>query len=74
MASKTDSRPAVQDLIDAIRGVFSKYTRETRSKAWHDGIQSTSGKNAIDKMIKNPKVPITGTSRFLKFKEWLENS
>jgi len=73
LASKTDSRPAVQDLLDSIRGVFSKYTRETRSKAWHDGIESTSGKNAIQKLIKNPKVPIVGAYRFLKFKEWLES-
>jgi hypothetical protein len=73
MSSKSDSRPAVQDLIDAIRGVFSKYTRETRSKAWHDGIESTSGKAAIQKLIKNPKVPIVGAYRFLKFKEWIEN-
>ena len=73
MASKTDARPATQDLLDAIRGVFAKYTRETRNKSWHDGIESASGKAAIQKLIKNPKVPIVGSYRFLKFKEWLNS-
>jgi len=70
--SKNDSRPAIQDLINSIRDVFKNYTRETRDKAWHKGILSSEGRNAINKMIKNPSVPITGTARFLKFKEWLD--
>jgi hypothetical protein len=71
--SKNDARPAVKDLIDAIRGVFKNYSRETRDKAWHKGILTQDGRKAIEKMIKNPKVPITGTSRFLNFKEWLNS-
>jgi hypothetical protein len=74
MASKSDARPATQDLIDSIRGAFQRYTRETRHKAWYDGVNSAQGKNAIEKLIKNPKVPIIGVYKFLKFKEWLENS
>ena len=71
---KNDARPAVTDLISAIRGVFTQYTRETRDKAWHKGIESVDGKNAINKLIKNPNVPIVGQYRFLKFKEWLNLS
>lgn len=71
MSQNTDARPAVQDLLNAIRGVFAKYTRSTREKAWDNGIQSADGRKAIDKLIKNPKVPIVGAYRFLKFKEWI---
>lgn len=70
--SKNDARPAIKDLIDAIRSVFKKYTRETREKSWKNGIQSADGKNTIDKLIKNPNVPIIAPYKLLKFKEFVE--
>ena len=73
MSQVSDSRPAVKELISAIRGVFSKYTHEAREKAWR-GIQSTDGKNDINKLIRNPKVPITGTYRLIGFKEWFNQT
>lgn len=72
MSQKTDPRPAIQDLLDAIRGVFKKYSKPAREKSWQ-GIQSAEGRDSIQKLIKNPAAPVTGTSRFLKFKEWLVN-
>lgn len=72
--SSNDARPAVQELIDSIRSVFKKYTKKTRDIAWHNGILSAQGKNAVDKMIKNPSVPIVGTARFISFKEWINHS
>jgi len=74
MMSKNDARTATVDLINAIREIFKKYTRETRIKSWKDGIESVDGKEAINKLIKNPSVPLIGIYRYLKFKEWLNQN
>ena len=74
MSKVSDARPAVNDLLNAIRGVFKNYTRAAREKSWKQGIETAEGRNAINKMIKNPEVPVVGVYRFLKFKEWINLS
>ena len=69
---KSDARPGIQDLLDAIRGVFKKYSREAREKSWRD-VTTGEGLKAVHKMIRDPGVPIISPYRFQKFKEWLGN-
>ena len=70
-SKSSDARPAVKDLISAIRSVFQKYTRTAREKSWKDGIESAEGRKTVHRLINNPSVPVVGAYRFLKFKEWI---
>jgi hypothetical protein len=68
-----DSRAAVQQLIDAIRGVFKNCSRGVRRKSW-DSLQSSDGKAVVNKLINDPKAVVSGTARLLHFKEWLSDN
>ena len=72
-SQKSDARKATKDLIDDIRGVFRRYTRSTRRKSW-DALMSPGGKSVVNKLINDPKAPVTGIPRLLRFKEWLDHS
>ncbi len=71
MAQKSDARPAIQDLLDAIRGVFKQYSKTAREQSWKS-IETGEGRSAVQKLIRDPKAPVVGTARFLKFKEWMD--
>lgn len=71
--AKSDARPATSDLISNIRSVFKKYSKSARRKSW-DALTSSEGKSIINKLINDPKTPVTGVPRLLKFKEWLEDN
>lgn len=69
MADNSDARRAVDDLIRAMDGVFKRYGRPARSKAWN-AVQSSAGKQQIQKLIDSPGRVINNTSRLLGFKDW----
>ena len=70
---KGDARKATSELIGDIRGVFKKYTRSARRKSW-DALTSSGGKSVVNKLINDPRAPVVGIPRLLKFKEWMEKS
>lgn len=72
MNQKSDPRRAIQDLIDSIRNIFKNYSKSSRERAW-EGLQSPDGRKAVQKLIRDPRVPITGVSRFISFKEWINS-
>lgn len=62
---------AITDMARSMSGVFKKYSRQTRAKAWHR-LSSDKGDKEMDKLALNPKRPISNF-RKLQFKEWLKN-
>lgn len=69
-------KKALQDIADALKGVFSKHTRPTREMAW-DRVTSKKGLEEIDKIIRNPSKPINTITKLypehaMKFKKWLD--
>lgn len=65
--SSNDSRDALSNMISCLRSTFKKYDRSTRKKAW----KALQNHKEIDELLDSPSRPITGTARWLNFKEWL---
>jgi len=72
MNEKSDARPATKDLLDSIRGVFKHYSKSARRKSW-DALMSPGGKSVVNKLITDPRAPVVGIPRLLRFKEWIES-
>lgn len=70
---KSDARKATKDLLDGVRSVFKDYSRSARRKSW-DALTSSGGKSVVNKLIANPRTPVVGIPRLLRFKEWLDHS
>lgn len=71
MAEKTNPREAVSDMASALQGVFKKYSRTARRRAWDD-LTSGTGKTEIEKILTNPNRSLNAFKK-LQFAEWLEN-
>lgn len=71
--STTDSRDAISALFAGIQGVFKKYDRVARKRAW-DAVISSRGKEQISKIMNSPSYQLTGLAKLASFKEWLEQN
>lgn len=67
--SSSNTRKAVVDIADAVKGVFKNYTMNSRRRAWK-AITSDKGDEEIERLVKLPSRPTT-KFRFLNFAEWL---
>jgi hypothetical protein len=74
----TNKQQAIEEIADAIRKVFMKYSRGTRDKAW-EKLTSKKGIKEIEKLLVNPQRSL-GTVRTLwseselpDFYAWLDN-
>lgn len=70
--SRTDNTnlpSAIVDMAKSLSGVFKKYSRQTRGKAWKR-LSSARGDKEMEKLAKNPKIPLSNFKK-LQFKEWL---
>lgn len=72
MPQNSDARDATRDVIEVLKGIFKRYSRTARRKAW-ERVTSKSGEGIVRKIINNPGVPTPGLDR-LAFKEWLEKN
>ncbi len=70
MAQNSDSRKAINDIVDVLKGIFKRYSRTARRRSWKS-VTSKEGERIIQRIIVNPGVPTPGLNR-LAFKEWLE--
>ncbi len=71
--SSSDPRDALKDVFYGLKGIFQRYDRSARKKAWH-AVQTGAGKEEVNKLLDNPSRPINGLPRLLNFKEWLANN
>ena len=71
MAQNSDSRKAINDIVDVLKGIFKRYSRTARRRAWRS-VTSSAGNKVIDRVINNPGVSTPGLDR-LAFKEWLND-
>jgi len=73
--TKNDASTSVVNAITAMAksmsGVFGKYSRQTRTKAWKR-LSSAKGDKEMAKLALNPKRPLSNF-RKLQFKEWLNS-
>jgi hypothetical protein len=68
---KSDIKNAIVDMASSLAGVFKKYTRSTREKAWKD-LTDHRGQVEIKKILQDPSRPIN-TFQKLSFREWLDD-
>jgi hypothetical protein len=68
MADKTQLQNATVDMASALKDVFKKYTRQTRSKAWSK-LTSRQGMDEVEKILQDPNRPLS-QFRKLNFAEW----
>lgn len=73
MGQKSSQKEAIQDMMEKLAGVFKKYTRESRRKAW-DKLTSAKGKKEVGKILTNPYRPANQFRKLalLDFREWME--
>lgn len=69
MGLKTNKTEAAKDMAKALKGVFEKYSFDSRQKAW-EALQKGNGRLAMEKLLIHPSGPTTGFNK-LSFKEWL---
>lgn len=67
----SDARKTLKELVDEIKSVFKKHSRSARDRAW-DAVTSSRAQKEIKQLIVNPSKPIIGTSRWLSYREWVE--
>ena len=79
MANKgeTSKQKAIEEIADALRKVFQKYSRGTRDKAW-EKIISKKGQKEIEKLLVNPKHSLNQTRMLWSesvpdFYTWVDN-
>jgi hypothetical protein len=71
--SKSSPRDALTDMVSSLKGVFNKYDRSSRKKAWK-AIGSPQGKKEMNQLLDSPTRPVTGVSKWLSFKEWINKT
>lgn len=77
-ADSTNKQQAIEEIADAIRKVFQKYSRGTRDKAW-EKLSSKKGQQEIAKLLVNPKRSLStvrtlwSESQMPDFYAWLDN-
>ncbi len=71
--SSSDSRDALSNIFSSLKGVFQRYDRSTRKKAWN-ATQTAKGKQEINQLLDSPNRPVTGLPKLLKFKEWMKDT
>ena len=54
----TNKVEAMETLFDALRKALDGYSLQTRNFVW-DKLNSSKGKNLVDKILKNPKMKIS---------------
>ena len=68
-----NQKKAINDLTSAMEDVFKKMTLSTRKNIWQK-IQSKKGKQAINKIISDPRRNVNSLFEPLTFKEWISSS
>ena len=72
MGQKSSQKEAIADMMEKLAGVFKKYTRESRRKAW-DKLTSSKGKREVSKILTDPYRPLNQFRKLaLTFREWME--
>jgi hypothetical protein len=66
----TNIKKAIVDMASSLSGVFKKYARQTREKAWKD-LTGSTGQREVQKLLQDPSRPIN-TFQKLSFREWLD--
>ena len=66
---KNNTRNAFKDMARALKGVFQKYTLNTRQNAW-ELIHSKEGEKEIKNIILHPQKQLNRFAK-LSFKEWV---
>jgi hypothetical protein len=66
----TNLQKAILDIASNLKKSFTKYSRNTRDKAWKR-ITSAEGEREINKILLNPERQLN-TFQKLAFKEWME--
>lgn len=56
-SNQTSLKNAIVDLARSLEGVFKKYSRQTRNKAW-EKITGKDGEKEVKKIINDPSRPI----------------
>ena len=67
----SDARKTLKELVDEIKKVFKKHSRSARDRAW-DALITKRAQREIQSLIINPSKPVTGVSRWLSYKEWVD--
>lgn len=74
--NNSNLKNAIVDIAKSLEGVFKKYTRQTREKAW-DKITSKDGEKEVKKILQDPTRQINTFQKLAtqneSFKTWLEN-
>lgn len=74
--NNSNLKNAIVDIAKSLEGVFKKYTRQTREKAW-DKITSKDGEKEIKKILNDPTRQINTFQKLANqnesFKNWLES-
>jgi hypothetical protein len=65
----TNTKKAIIDMASSLAGVFKKYTRSTREKAWKD-LTGSEGQHQMKKILQDPSRSLN-TFQKLSFREWL---
>lgn len=66
----TNIKKAIVDMASGLAGVFRKYARPTREKAWKD-LTGTAGQREMQKLLQDPHRSINMFQR-LSFREWFD--
>lgn len=74
--NNSNLKNAIVDIAKSLEGVFKRYTRQTREKAW-DKITSKDGEKEIKKILNDPTRQINTFQKLANqnesFKNWLES-
>ena len=66
----TNIKKAIVDMASSLSGVFKKYARQTREKAWKD-LTGSTGQREVGKLLQDPSRSIN-TFQKLSFREWFD--
>lgn len=70
----TNTRDAIVAMAKALTTVFKKFSRQTRTKAWHK-LTGETGLKEMEKLLQDPNRPVNNLQKIPlreNFKEWLE--
>lgn len=69
MEQGSDARPALERIFGCLQSAFKQYGRSARKRAW-DSLQSSKGKEQVQKLLNNPSYQVVGIPGLVRFKEW----
>lgn len=72
-SNQTNLKNAIVDLAKSLEGVFKKYSRSTREKAW-ERVTSKRGEAEVKKILLDPKRQINTFQKLAteSFSEWVK--